>query len=59
MQPHFDCSCSVWDPNLNQTLKVFCLQLDNRGHVEINEFNKINLLPVEYRFRQYLAASAF
>ena len=33
----------------------FCLQLDNRGHVGMIEFKKINWLPVDYRFRQCLA----
>ena len=37
----------------------FCLQLDNRVHVGITEFKKINWLPVDYRFRRCLAANAF
>ena len=37
----------------------FCLQLDNRAHVGISEFKKINWLPVDYRFRQCLAAKVF
>ena len=37
----------------------FCLQLDNRTDVGITEFKKINWLPVDYRFRQCLAANVF
>ena len=46
-----------------QTLQNKCvsfyLQLDNRAHVGITEFKKINWLPVDYRFRQCLAANVF
>ena len=70
IQPHFDYVCSVWYPNLNKKFKTklqtfqnkcvcFCLQLDNRAHVGITEFSKINWLPVDYRFRQCLTASMF
>ena len=69
IQPHFDYACSVWYPSLNKKFKTklqtfqnkcirFCLQLDNRAHVGIAEFEKINWLPVDYRFRQCLAANA-
>ena len=37
----------------------FCLQLDNRAHVGITEFKKINCLPVDYRFRQCIAGNVF
>ena len=70
MQPHFDYACLVWYPSLNKNFKTtlqtfqnkcvrFCLQLDNRAHVGITEFKKINWLPVYYRFRQCLAANVF
>ena len=70
IQPHFDYACSVWCPNLNKKFKTklqtlqnkcvhFCLQLDNRAHVGITEFKKINWFPVDYRFRQGLAANVF
>ena len=70
IQPQFDYACSVWYPNLNKKFKIklqtlqnkcvcFCLQLDNRGHVAITEFKKINWLPIDYRFRLCLASSAF
>ena len=59
---------SVWYPNLNKKFKTklqtlqnkcvrFCFQLDNRAHVGITEFKKINRLPVDYRFRQCLSAN--
>ena len=70
MQPHFDYACSVWYTNLSKKFKTtlqtlqnkcvrFCLQLDNRAHAGITEFKKINWLPVDYRFRQCLAANVF
>ena len=70
IQPHFDYACSVWYPNFNKKLKTklqtlqnkcvhFCLQLDNEAHVGITEFKQINWLPVNYRFRQCLAANVF
>ena len=70
IQPHFDYACSVWHPNLNKKFKTklqtlqnkcvrFCLQLDNRAHVGITEFKKINWLPVDYRFRWCLIANTF
>ena len=69
-QPHFDYACSVWYHNLNKKFKTklqtlqnkcvrFCLQLDHRAHVGITEFKKINWLPVDYRFRQVIAANVF
>ena len=70
MQSHFDYANSVWYTNLNKKFKTklqtlqnkcvrFCLQLDNRAHVGKTEFKNINWLPVDYRFRQCLAANAF
>ena len=70
IQPHFDYACSVWYRNLNKKFKTklqtlqdkcvrFSLQLDNRAHVGITEFKKINWLPIDYRFRQCLAANVF
>ena len=70
IQPHFDYACSVWYPSLNKKFKTrlqtlqnkcvrFCLQLDNKAHVGITEFKQINWLPVNYRFRQCLAAKVF
>jgi len=70
LQPHYDYACSVWYPNLNKNLKNklqtfqnkcirFCLLLDDRTHVGLNEFEKINWLPVDHRFRQCLSTNAF
>ena len=70
IQLHFDYACSVWYPNLNKKFKTklqtlqnkcvhFCLELDNRVHIGITEFKTINWLPVDYRFRQCLAANVF
>ena len=57
IQPHFDYACSVWYPNLNKKIKNklqilqnkfirFCLSLDDRAHVGIAEFVRINCLPL-------------
>jgi len=70
IQPHFDYACSAWYPNLNKNLtkKIqiaqnkcirFCLGLENRTHVGINEFVTINWLPVQNRFEQCVSVSAF
>ena len=69
IQPHFVYACSVWYPKFNKKFRIkfqtlqnkcvrFCLQLDNTAHVGIAELKKINWLPVDYRFRQCLAANA-
>ena len=51
---HYDSACSAWYPSLNKRLSLkkiqtsqnkcirFCLKLDNKAHVGINEFIKIN-----------------
>ena len=68
IQPHFDYVCSAWYPNLNKKLKCkvqtvqnrcvrYCLQLDNRSHIGVKHFEKINWLPVSERFNQYLCSS--
>ena len=70
IRPYFNYACSVWYPNLNKKLKTklqtlqdkcvrFCFQLDNRAHVGITKFKKINWLHVDYRFTQCLAANVF
>ena len=52
IQPHFDYACSAWYSNLNKNLtkKIqiaqnkcirFCMGLDNRTHIGINEFKTI------------------
>ena len=70
IQPHFDYACTAWYPNLNQNIKKklqtfqnkcirFCLQLGNRSHIGVNEFNAINWLNVTDRFDQCVSASVF
>ena len=70
IQPHFDYACSAWYPNLNKkyTKKIqiaqnkcirFCLFLENRAHIGINEFRKINWLPTRERFEQCVSAGVY
>ena len=70
IQPHFDHACSAWYPNLNKKLKSklqtiqnrcirYCLQLDNRSHIGVKDFEKINWLPVSEKFKQHLCSNAF
>ena len=70
IQPHFDYACCSWYSNLNKKLKDklqvlqnkcirFCLQLGNRDHIGIKEFQTINWLPVNDRCLQQLASHAF
>ena len=70
IQPHFDYACSAWYPNLNKKLKSklqtvqnrcirYCLQLDNRSHIGVKDFEKINWLPVSEKFKQHLCSNAF
>ena len=37
----------------------FCLGLENRSHVGINEFKAINWLPVQSRYEQCVSVSVF
>ena len=70
IQPHFDYACSSWYPNLTKKLKHriqttqnkcmrFCLQLDKLKHISHEEFERLNWLPVTYRFKQCVNAVAF
>ena len=70
IQPHFDFACTAWYLNLNQGIQKklqtfqnkcirFCLQLDNRTHIGIDEFKAINWLNVSDRFKQCVSASVF
>ena len=70
IQPHFDYACSAWYPNLNKKYKKkvqvaqnkcirFCLFLENRAHLGVNEFRKINWLPTRERFEQCVCVGAF
>ena len=70
IQLHFDYACSAWYPDLNKKLKSklktnqskcirYCLQLDNRSHIGMKDFEKINWLPVSERFNEYLRFNTF
>ena len=70
IQPHFDYACSAWYPNLTKKLKHriqttqnkcmrFCLQLDKLKHISHEEFERLNWLPVTYRFKQCVNTIAF
>ena len=69
-QPHFGYVCSAWYPNLNSRLKLklqilqnkciyFCLDLNNRAHIGLAEFEKINWLPINDRFEQCICSMTF
>ena len=70
IQPHFDYVCSAWYPNLTKKLKHrikttqnkcmrFCLQLDKLKLISHEEFERLNLLPVPYRFKQCVNTIVF
>ena len=65
IQPHLDYASAAWFPNLTSKMKKkiqivqnkcirFCLQLSNRTHIGFEQFEKINWLSCEDRFRQTL-----
>ena len=70
IRPHYDYACSVWYPNLKKRFakKIqisqnkcirFCLRLENRTHIRIEEYRKINWLPTKARFEQCLGVNIF
>ena len=70
IQPHFDYSCSAWYPNLNKSLKkklqtlqnkciCFCLNLNNRDHIGLTEFEKINWLPINDCLEECISSTTF
>ena len=70
MQPFFDYACDAWYPNLNKNLKTclqaaqskrirFCLKLGDRRSIKINEFEKINWLPIHDRVNQFTLSSIY
>ena len=70
IRPHLDYACSGWYPNLNKRLKSilqilqnkcirFCLNLNNWVHIGRNEFEQINWLPVNDRFKQIISSMSF
>ena len=70
IQPHYDYACPAWYPSLNKRLSKniqtsqnkcirYCLNLDNRAHVGIDEFIKINWLPIKERVAQCISVIIF
>ena len=70
MQPHFDYACCAWYPNLTKKIKDriqttqnkfmhFCFQLDKLKHISHEEFERLNWLPVTYRFKQCVSSIVF
>ena len=70
IQPHFDYPCSAWYSNLIKKLKhriqttqnecmSFYLQLDKLKHISHQEFERLNWLPVTYRFKQCVNSMVF
>ena len=70
IQPHFDFACLAWYTNLKKILKKkvqitqnkcirFCLNMENRDHIGVDEFRKINWLPTKKRFEQCLLVNIY
>ena len=70
IQPHFDYTCSAWYPNLTKKLKHgiqttqnkcmrFCSKLDKLKHISYEDFERLNWLPVTYRFKQCVNTIVF
>ena len=70
IQPHFDYASQAWYPNLTKTLSIklqraqnkcirFCLNLDNRAHLDKKEFKNINWLPVKERVNQRICVTSY
>ena len=70
IQPHFDYACSAWYLNLSKKLKHrtqitqnkcmrFCLWLDKLKHISHEVFERLNWLPVTYRFEQCVISVLF
>ena len=69
IQPHFDYATQAWYPNLTKTLSTlqraqnkcirFCLNLENRAHLDNKEFKDINWLPVKESDAQRIYVTAY
>ena len=70
IQPHFDYGCAAWYSSLNKSLNKklptlqnkcirFCLNLNNRDHIGLTEFEKINWLPINGRFERCISSTTF
>ena len=67
IQLHFDYACSAWYKTIlkskvqilkNKCIR-FCLNLNNRVHIGQNEFEQINWLPINDRFKQIISSVSF
>ena len=67
IQPLFDYACTAWFPNLSKKLRLrlqamqnkfirFCLQLDKRSGICVNEFLELNWLNVHHRYLQFIVS---
>ena len=66
IQLHFDYGCSAWYPYLNKSLQTlenkcicFCLNLNNRDHIGLTKFEKLNWLPINDHFKQCISSTTF
>ena len=70
IQPHYDYACSAWYPNLSKRLSKkiqtsqnkcirYCLNLGNRAHIGVKEFEKINWLPTKERIEQCICVNIY
>ena len=70
IQPHFDYAVASWYTNISKGLSDklqvcqnkcirFCLHMDKRTHVGLNEFEKIKWLPVKERAAQIIISHVF
>ena len=70
IQLHNDYVCSAWHLNLNKSLKKklqtlqnkcirFCLNLNNRDHIGLTEFEEINWLPITDHFDHCISLITF
>ena len=70
IQPFFDYACSAWYPNLRKDLQKrlqvsqnncvrFCLQLDKKTWIGVDEFEEINWLNINDRFSQCVLSSIY
>ena len=67
IQPLFNYGCTAWFPNLSKKLRLrlqamqnkfirFCLQLDKRSGICVNEFLELNWLNVHHRYLQFIVS---
>ena len=70
IQHFFDYACNTWYPNLNKNLKVhllaaqnkcirFCLKLGEKKGISVEEFEKINWLPIHERVNRCMLSCTY